>query len=220
MRISLLVRRDPGSRIRRSIVALTRDRSGISIVEFALCLPFLVGLGMGGIEIAHMTSVNMQISQIALSVADNASRLGQSENSAVAPTVAETDVDAVIFGAMQQGASLDVEQHGKIILSSLEVDDAVSPPAQLIRWQRCAGELPRGSSYGEQGDEVAGIGRQDLTASNGQAIMFVEVFYTYQPIFAGQIVGDTTFREEAAFLVRDDRNLDSGLSGTPASTCS
>jgi hypothetical protein len=211
------------SRLARTLRSLAGDTSAISMVEFALCLPFLVGLGMTGMEIAHMASVNMQVSQIALSVADNASRLGQSDNSAVAPTVAETDVDAVLFGAMEQGASLDFETNGRIILSSLEVDDLenidTSDDVQYIHWQRCAGEMERESSYGEEGDEVEGVGRQDLTANNGQAVMFVEVFYEYQPLFTGFMTSEMTFRQEAAYIVRDDRNLESGLSGTDVNLC-
>lgn len=192
-------------------------------MEFGLCLPFLVAAAMTGIEVANMTSVSMQVSQIALSVADNASRLGQSDNSAVAPTVAESDVDAVMFGALRQGQSLDFQQNGRIILSSLEVDpdDPDDPPAQYIHWQRCAGDADAASTYGQEGDEVESMGDQDLTANAGQAVMFAEVTYTYQPLFGGAfgLVDDVTFRQEAAFIVRDDRNVDAGLTGTPTSTC-
>lgn len=211
------------SRLLGKLRSLAGDRSGISMVEFALCLPFLVALGMTGMEIANMASVNMQVSQLALSVADNASRLGQSDNSAVAPSVAESDVDAVMFGAMQQGASLDFAANGRIVLSSLEVDDQdtqdTSDDVQFIHWQRCAGNLEAESSYGEEDDEVEGIGRQELTANSGQAVMFAEVFYEYQPLFIGFMTTEMTFRQEAAYIVRDDRNLDSGLSGDDVNLC-
>jgi hypothetical protein len=211
------------ARLTRTLAALREDASGISMVEFALVLPFLVGMGIAGIEIAHMASVNMQISQIALSVADNASRLGQSDNSAVAPTVRNDDVGAVLGGAMRQGEALDFESNGRIILSSLERDegDPTNPgdDKQFIHWQRCAGDLAKGSSYGIEADEVMGIGRKSLKANPKQAVMFAEVFYRYKPLFAG--FGDgIEFRKEAAFIVRDDRNLDSGLSGTNLYPCS
>ncbi len=209
----------------RTLAKLRHDESGISMVEFALVLPFLVGLGMGGMEIAHMASVNMQISQIALSVADNASRLGQSDNSAISPTIGEGDVAAVLEGAIRQGASLDFANNGRIILSSLEVDDGgtahVSDDEQHIHWQRCAGTLAKESSYGVENEEVTdtGIGRKGLKANPGQAVMFAEVFYHYQPLFAGFMAGDMQFRKEAAFIVRDDRNLDGGLAGTKTHQC-
>jgi hypothetical protein len=209
---------------------IARSEAGVSILEFAICLPVLLGLGTIGMEIASMMTANMQVSQLALSVADNASRLGQTDNSAVTPTVAETDIDAVMFGAMQQGASLDVEQNGRIILTSLERDPTTGQ--QYIHWQRCAGELDRASRYGNDTDRnglsgapLPGMGRAGnlVTASNGQAVMFVEVYYTYQPLFANPLVDDLTFRQEAAYLVRDDRNLagggGDGLTGTTTSAC-
>jgi hypothetical protein len=206
-----------------TLAALRRDVSGISMVEFALVLPFLVGLGMTGIEIAHMASANMQVSQIALSVADNASRLGQSDNSAIAPTIGETDVNAVLGGALRQGDTLDFETHGRIVLSSLEVNDGPTADPdddyQYIHWQRCTGDLTKSSSYGAESAEVTGIGRKNLKANPGQAVMFVEVFYEYQPLFAGFLAGDMSFHKEAAFIVRDDRDLASGLSGTNTHPC-
>jgi hypothetical protein len=212
------------ARCRQLAQALHRNEAGVSVVEFAFSLPFLVGLGMYGVEIAYMTSVNMQISQLAISVADNASRLGQTENSAVAPTIAETDVDAVMFGAMTQGAQLGFEQNGRVIVSSLERHEN---GRQYIHWQRCGGELDKDSRYGNDTDRngltgipLPGLGEPGriVTALDKQAVMFVEVFYTYQPLFGTMFVNEKSFGHEAAFIVRDDRNL-SGLSGTPFSTC-
>ena len=207
---------------------LKDDQSGVSIVEFALILPLFLGLGTMGVEIANMASAKMQISQIATSVADNASRLGQTDNSAAVLPINETDVDAVMFGALQQGAGLDFENNGRIVLSSLEQDPR---KRQFIRWQRCAGDLDRESLYGDEknnnglgGKRITGMGPsgREITAGANQAVMFVEVYYTYQPIFGSMLTDGVEFRQEAAMLVRDDRDLDGGgdgLAGTATSTC-
>jgi hypothetical protein len=215
---------------RRAFATLVQDRAGISVVEFALSLPFFLGLGTMGVEIAYMASINMQVSQLALSVGDNASRLGQTDNSAVAPTIDETDIDAVMFGAMKQGAAFDFEHNGRIVLSSLEKDPVSGK--QYIHWQRCAGDLNRNSRYGNDSNNNGltgvsfpnGLGRtgHQVKAGDGEAVMFVEVFYTYRPLFAG-FFSDKNFSREAAFVVRDDRNLTGGggdgVTGTPTSTC-
>lgn len=223
MQIPPFIARIVPPRPHRKLAALRHDVSGISMVEFGLVLPFLVGLGMAGMEVAHMASVNMQISQIALSVADNASRLGQSDNSAVAPTVGNSDVGAVLDGAVRQGEALDFANNGRIVLSSLERDDGASSSTtddkQYIHWQRCVGSLAEDSSYGVESDEVAGIGRASLTANPKQAVMFAEVFYRYQPLFAGFLGTNMEFRKEAAFIVRDDRDLGGGLSGANLHPC-
>lgn len=212
------------ARWRQVAKALYNNDSGISVVEFAFALPFLIGAGMYGVEVAYMTSVNMQVSQLAISVADNASRLGQTENSAVAPTIAEKDVDAVMFGAMTQGEQFGFEQNGRVILSSLERHDN---GRQYIHWQRCGGELDKESNYGNDtnrngltGTPLPGLGEpgRRVTARPNQAVMFVEVFYTYQPLFGNMFVSERSFQHDAAFIVRDDRNL-SDLAGTANSTC-
>ena len=205
------------------------DQSGVSMVEFALILPLFLGLGTFGVEIASMASAKMQVSQIATSVADNASRLGQTDNAAVVLPINETDVDAVMFGALQQGAQLDFERHGRIVLSSLEQD---ARERQFIRWQRCTGDLDRESKYGNETNNnglgskrITGMGSagREITAGPNQAVMFVEVYYTYQPLFGGMLTDGVEFRQEAAMLVRDDRDFDGGggdgLAGTATSTC-
>lgn len=199
---------------------LARDRRGAAAIEFALSLPVLLLLGMYGAEVAHMASVNVEVSQLALSVADNASRLGQTDNSGVTPTIAETDVDAVLFGAIKQGATLQFATRGRVVLSSLEKDSATGK--QYIRWQRCRGGLNRASAYGNDSDrnglngpEIAGLGagRQIVTAKSGSAVMFAEVFYEYRGLFGSLYTGTVVLKREAAFIVRDDRNLATGLTG-------
>ncbi|OCC25044.1 pilus assembly protein TadE [Croceicoccus estronivorus] len=198
-----------------------KDRSGISITELALCLPPFLFLGMYGIEVMNLASANLQVSQLALSVADNASRLGQTDNSSVTPTVTETDVDSVMFGAMKQGEGIDFEQNGRIILSSLEYDNYTR--RQYIHWQRCRGDLDRESAYGNDTDKSGltgdrlygmGVGTNKITANPGSAVMYAEVFYKYEGIFGDMFVKNRDIVQEAAFLIRDDRNLSPGVSGT------
>lgn len=200
---------------------LRADKSGISLVEFALILPIILTLGLYGTEIARMSTTKMKVSQIALSLADNASRLGQTDNSGITPTINESDVAAILGGALRQGESIDMEENGRIILSSLEYDDPSEK--QFISWQRCMGDLDRESKYGDDGanngldgDELEGMGAgaQQITAQSGSAVMFVEIYYTYEALWDDPFgSGDGEFYHEAAFLIRDDRNLEPGLVG-------
>lgn len=200
---------------------LHASRSGVSMVEFALVLPVLLTMGLYGTEIARMATINMTLSQIALSLADNASRLGQTDNSGVTPTITEGNVDAVLSGAIRDGVAIDLERDGRIILTSLEFDDFTG--RQFIRWQRCRGNLDVDSSYGNDstlnglsGAPITGMGRgaQKVTAQSGMAVMYVEVEYTYRALFENPFgSGDRTLRKEAAYLIRDDRNLTPGLTG-------
>jgi len=211
---------------RERLGSLWRDQSGVSVIELSFSLPVFLSLGMYGMELVNLATVNMQVSQIALSLADNASRLGQTDNSAVAPTVNETDVDSVMFGALEEGEGIDLATKGKVLLTSLEVDE--DSGRQYIHWQRCRGTLERDSAYGDDGanngltgDPMTGMGKgaTKITAQAGSAVMFVEIYYTYEPIFGDLFVGEKSISHEAAYTIRDDRNLTpdgnaDGVSGT------
>lgn len=205
---------------------LASDRSGNSLIEFAVALPLLLTLGMYGIELANMASINMQVSQVAMAVADNASRLGQTDNSAITPTIYNTDIDSVMTGAMKQGNSISLQANGRVILSSLEKDTATG--RQYIHWQKCRGNLGQNSAYGITGygltgTAFTGLGKSGtISANTNSAVMFVEVYYSYKPLFGTMFVNNVKFSQEAAFIIRDDRNLAAGVPATPtgSSECS
>ncbi len=200
---------------------LAQDRSGVSVVEFAIITPFILSIALYGLEVAYMNSVDMKISEIALSLADNASRIGQTDNSVVTPTVSEADINEVMRGAQEQAAGLDFATRGRIILSSLERDAATGK--QYIRWQRCYGRLSRQSAYGNDstrnglnGTALAGMGSgpTKITASANSAVMFVEVYYQHEGLMGDLFVDNPVMRKEGAFLIRDNRNLTPGVTGT------
>jgi hypothetical protein len=194
---------------------LLRDTSGVAMIELAICLPPLMYMGMYGLELVNLATANMQISQIALSLADNASRLGQTDNSGVSPNVQESDIDSVLKGAITQGEPLDLVHRGKIILSSLEVDKTTRN--QYIHWQRCRGSLDQDSAYsaivdhnGTHGSGLAGLGEgtTKVYALPGSAVMFVEVYYDYKTLFGDFFIhGNKVLAREAAFVIRDNRDL-------------
>lgn len=200
---------------------LARQESGVSFLEFALVLPILLTLGMYGTEIAYMSTIDMEISQIANSVGDNASRLGQTDNSAVTPTITQAQVRAVLDGAIEEGSRIDLEENGRIILSSLERAPITS--RNYIHWQRCIGDLDRNSAYGGEslgliGPILQGLGKPGhlISPPANSAVMFVEVYYEYRGLFGTMFVGNKVFKHEAAYVLRDDRNLTPGLTGGSA----
>lgn len=220
-------------RLLRNERSLAKDQSGLAVLEFALILPIFVSLGMYGLEIANMAMIQMQVSQMALSVADNASRLGQSDNSAVTPTVSETDVDSVMFGAMKQGATINFQTNGRIILSSLERDAFTGK--QYIHWQRCKGNLTGQSSiYGNDsgnnglgaGQNITGVGGASgtVTALANSAVMVAEVYYRYNGVFGTMFTDRRVYRQQANLIIRDNRNLTptgvaDGLTGNTIASC-
>lgn len=184
---------------------LRQDESGLALVEFALSLPILLMMGLGGVELAHYALATERVSQIAMLVADNGGRVRNS--------IDEIDVNEIMAGAKFVGQTIGFAQNGRIILSSLEPNAAAN--GQWIRWQRCTGAKVVGSSYG-----LEDAGKTDATlqsmgptgntiaAAEKTAVMFVEVFYDYQPIVPIDYLKSRgrTMHFTAAFNVRQRSN--------------
>lgn len=205
-----------------------QDRRGVTAMEFGLVLPLLLFAGLGGLEVANMAVAHMRINQIAVSLADNASRVKQQTTSG-APKFREADANEVFRGAERQGRDLDLMAHGRVFLSSLELNE---DGGQWIHWQRCAGEkTDYTSSYGEEdegstGMDFAGMGPEGkrVTTEDKNAIMFAEVVYEYQPLIVDLLFDSLTIRKYSAMYVRDDRDLTGAGIHNPApevvaSTC-
>lgn len=203
---------------------LLADRRGMALTEFAMGLPILCLLSITGIEFANYARACMNVSQIALSAADNAGRIQD--------RIDEADIDSIFIGSRNSGENIYFGENGRIIMSMIEVNGKPAPnTGQTITWQRCFGAETVSSSYGAEGDGatnaslVAGIGPagNKITAEVGTGVMFVEIMYDYQPIFpvTGFMVDglrNRRLRYTAAFPVRERTNnaLTNGFNLTSA----
>lgn len=193
---------------KRLLRHLSRSTSGVALTEFALSLPILMTLLLGGLELSNLALAHMRVDQIAIHVADNASR--------VRTTMDESDIYEVFAGAELDGRSIDFAANGRVILSSLKDNEQTTPAnkGQTINWQRCYGNLPNVySHYGDQdkgktNNSLPGMGPtgSQIAAQEGTAVMFVEVTYEYQPLVAASLMGTPTLRYETAFNVRERTN--------------
>ena len=143
--------------------ALWRDSSGVALTEFALSLPLLMTAGLWGIETANLAVTTLRVNQVAIQIADNASRIGDT-SSLEDRRIYESDINDLLLGSnIQAGQSIDLYNHGRTIVSSLEVAPGTDDQ-QYIHWQRCKGTKAHMSSSGVQGRR--GI---DYACRNGSA---------------------------------------------------
>jgi len=216
----------PASRLLRR---LRGDTSGLAAVEFALSAPVILAMFLAGAELTNFAITKLRVSQIALHVADNASRIGT--NSLLTdPQITETQINDLLIGANLQAGTLSLSTRGRVILSSLEPVANPNTTARFkIRWQRCYGGKAYTSSYGIQGatnKTNMGPASQTVTAPDDGAVMFVEVAYDYQPLFSARFVPTTVITDIAAMTVRDARDYGGNggvgiynTEGATASTC-
>lgn len=198
------------------IRTLLRNTCGSAGIEMLLVLPPLIFLGMAGLELTNRMLAQRAVIEIAQTLADNASRAGDSSALGRVP-LRESDINDVFAGGRLQGRSIDIDNNGRIILSSLEQD---ASGRQIIRWRRCAGAAAAGSEYSNISNvptrDPRGINMRGewITAPPNDAVMIVEVYYDYAPIIPLDLIGygEQRIAANAARLVRDNRDL-SGIKG-------
>jgi Flp pilus assembly protein TadG len=220
---------------------LRHDDGGLALLEFALSLPLVLAMGAYGIELSNLALANMRISQYALDLADNASRVGQSSNLA-SVQLRESDLNDVLTATALEGQALNLTTRGRITLSSLEnVQQSYdTAPIQRIHWQRCIGALGTtandgyDSSYGTapvaagttatqanagtaQASGMGDAGSQ-VIAPSGSGLMFVEINYNYRPLFGSLFVSTTKIHYIASFIVRDKRDFSQIYNPSPGQT--
>lgn len=197
----------------RLIHRLARSTAGLAVTEFALVLPFLMGVGLMGLELANRALVQLQVSQLAVQIADNASRIGDT-STLEDRRIYERDINDLLLGAAVQGGErIRLFDHGRVIISSLEVVPETEDQ-QYIHWQRCYGSKNHNSSYGDEGDGETGPALAGMGPTTGlvksypdEAVMFVEVSYDYQSLVGTTFGFSDEVNAIASFMVRDDRDL-------------
>ncbi len=189
---------------------LWRAERGLAMVEFAFAAPVLLLLILGGLELVNFALAHMRVSQIAMTVADNAGR--------VTTGIDEANVYEVFAGAGVIGAPLDFQSKGRVVLSSLQHNGRKNSNAgQMINWQRCWGDLNVAPAYGTEGtgrknaDLANGMGPASnrIVSAQGTAVMVVEVSYDYEPFVGSDYLPiRSRIRHESAFNVRGRQNND------------
>lgn len=135
------------TRLSARLRTLRSDQRGNALIEFAFGAPLLMLIGGYGMELSNYVYMQVQVSQAALALADNASRIGVNSGQNVYQ-LREGDLNDVLQGARIMGSRLNLTTYGRVTLSSLEnvqrsfSDHATDTSAvQRLHWQRCIGMM-------------------------------------------------------------------------------
>ena len=116
---------DFAMRMTRRLARLRGDRGGLALIEFALGAPIVLTIGGYGLELSNLSITHMRVSQIALNLADHASRVGLT--STLTPTqLREADVNDVMAGARARCQNDRSSPGGKMPTRVLIVEDDAS----------------------------------------------------------------------------------------------
>lgn len=217
---------------------LWRSTSAVAAVEMAFSLPLILAAGGYGIELSNYAIVNLRVSQVALNLADNGSRVGLMDSLSVVQ-LRESDLNDVLTAVQKQGETIGLTTYGRVTISSLEniQQNWDTAPIQRIHWQRCIG-LKSGAGYDSTygitavtdgitaASSAAGTTMIDgmgdtgykVNAPSGSGVIFAEVNYDYQPLFGTMFMGSRKIHHVASLIVRDKRDFAQIYNPSPAAT--
>ncbi len=181
---------------------LSRNRSGVAIIEFGLALPLFLGFGLTGIEFANYLMANNRIQRLTTMSADLVAQSGTGNVG-----VSEAQIYD-LFNALDLTAQpFNVRDNGRIIITGLLGTDNNNDgkPENRILWQRFDG--------GYVVPPVVGCARTNTIAILSRPMLInevtfhVQVTYRYQPIFSTMpfrwLSLPTSFTKIAMFQARN-----------------
>jgi len=144
---------------------------GIAAVEFALVLPILLILLLGGMDMTRYMLYHQKVERITFTVSD---LVTQSQS------VTKTQMDDIALAASQIMQPFTFGSKGVVIVSSVYKDSAAVYPT--IRWQYVGGgSLARASKVGIlNGTPALPAG---LTLNDKDNVIITETYYVFEPTF-------------------------------------
>ena len=138
------VRRLPRLRWRRPFRRLAADRSGVSAVEFALILPLMLTLYIGGFQVGEALTISRKVTHVASSLGDLVAQSRSISNSdmtnildAATSVMVPYSTDALTI--VVSGISIDANSKTKVEWSDarhttpLAIGGSVTLPAAIIQ---------------------------------------------------------------------------------------
>ena len=155
-------------RLRRSFARFKRDERGVSAVEFAMLLPLMITLYLGGAEISQAVSIDRKVALTARAVAD-----------LVAQGTSITNAEMTnILNAAKAVAAPYPEAPLKVVVSSIKID---ANNKATVDWSRALNTTQRPQN-------------QTVTLPTGlsipnTSIIWAEVSYGYTPAIGYVLTG-------------------------------
>lgn len=177
-------------RLRRAAARLLRSCRGSVAAEFAMAMPIIIMIALGGVEIARYVLLHQKLARTAVTMADLVSQ---------AEELSESELTQLYSAVTHVMEPFDVGARGVVILSSISAGGG--SPAR-VAWQRSGGGGLAGQSSrfgGEAGDAALPDG---FVVRDGESVVTAEVFYDYAPLFTAGLVSTGTLYHRAMFRPR------------------
>ena len=167
---------DAMNAIMTSLLArFVRDRRGVSAVEFAMLLPLMIALYLGGVEISQGVAIDRKVTLMARTVADLTAQVA---------TVYNADMTNILNASaaiMQPYSTADL----KITVSSVVVD---ANGLATIAWSDTKGGTARAVG--------AAVTLPAALAVPGTSLIWGETSYAYKPTIGYVVTGTLNLSDQ------------------------
>ena len=171
---------------RASFSRLLSQESGIAAVEFAMILPILLVLWIGGVEVTSGLSVDRRLNNFASTMGDLVSRTKQIPYSRIEDIF--DLAEAALFPYDETGITM------RITAVTIETDGNTK-----VAWSRARGMTAHAKDTRVNDSVPASLRPASDTESQ---IIMAEVLYTYQPAIGYVITSDIELEDRMYFVPR------------------
>jgi len=161
--------------IRLSLRRFSRDRRGVSAVEFALVLPLMIPLFFGGVELSQGISVDRKVKMTARTVADLVAQVA---------TIDGGGVDAALGASVAILAPFPTS-NAKVTVSVVDIDNR---GIAKVKWSRSSNG--RGRVAGES------VAVPDALKTPSTSLVWGEAAYDYTPSVGYMITGTLNLSDQ------------------------
>jgi len=154
---------------------LIRDRQAISVVEFAICLPFLATLYLGGYQLSDAISAYRKVTTATRAVADLTTQ---------SQAVNNVGLDTILDASTQVIKPYDVA-NAVVVVSQIKIDAAGN---STVDWSRAknGNALAAGTAFA--------IPSSIRTPSS--YLIVASVNYNYVPVVASSLIGNIPMKDQ------------------------
>lgn len=149
---------------------IINEDKGVAALEFALTLPFLLLTIIGLYDINSLVFCNNKMNRTAQGISNIVTR----------GNVTKPQLDAMLQAAVYIAQPFNFTQSGNVIVTCVYQQNS-SLPAQIM-WRD---SYPGGTSASKISANSMPSG---LNLTNGQTVIFTEVFFTYSPLIVGYVL--------------------------------
>jgi Flp pilus assembly protein TadG len=165
-----------------------RDTNGTALIEFAMALPVLVTLYLGGFQLMEGASVYRKVTTAARNLSDLST-----QNT----SLAEAEMQAILDASAQIMAPYTATR-GTYRVSMIDVS---STGVATVKWSMSksgSGELTAGAAYTLPAN----------VKQNGLGVVVCDVTYAYRPISFFSLIGEIPFKDQIFMVPRGSNTIE------------